>query len=768
MTPKNKLFIGILAFMLIVNLLVIFNLNYFYIRAILAFIFLITIPGLLIMLCLKIRNINFWEYLVYTVGLSITFIMFAGLAVNWILPFLNITDKPLSLYPILICFDTILLILWLIAHKRNEDNTHILIFPFEEYKLKGKKTFKFIPKFPSLSWIDRIFIIIPFFFPFMAVIGAFLLNNHGTNIVTMIMLGGIATYVFMIVLFRDKLNKNVFPWALWMISISILLASSLRGWSINAMDTNLEYSIFKVAESNGLWTTQGIPSTFNYMLSTAILPSIMNIFCKINAYYIYKLFFILIFSIIGIIIYQISIKYINSILSFLAVFFFISQPTFVNYWSIPARQQIAFIFFGLMFFVLFSKEINPKTRNLLFVIFGFSMIVSHYSTSYIALAIFLFAYICIFFYKRYENYKIRKEKIKPSKKQEFYLTGVLVLLLLVFGFLWYSQVTPTANGLIDFAHKSISNMGNMFSEDVQSEGNSIIDNLHIAKNINYNQLLKTYLNETHVSNNSEISNGVDPLSLKEVVIKNSPGIPINKNISYAILFRGLITILSKLFFIFGALIFIFKNFREKILFFSIFFIFLMLNILPFLSIDYDLVRTYQQFLIIASFFFIIGIFAIFSKVFKKASLYFLVVFLLLYFFLMPLFAFQIFGGSDLSIDLNYKGNDYSRYYLHQSEISSARWILSERQNYHIYLASSAKSRLFTVSNPKEINNIIIPNILLPIRIKNSYVYTTYSNKVWNIVYQVYQANPLSFNFPSNFFNENKNLIYNNGGSEIFK
>src|SRR3989344_7255904 len=148
---KNKLFISILAFMLLVDLLILFNLNFFYIRAILAFIFIITIPGLLIMLCLKIRNIGFWEYLVYTVGLSIAFIMFAGLHANWTLPALGITDKPLSLTPILIEFNIIFLILGLFAYKLNSD-------------------LKCDLKFPKFSWLDRIFMIIPMFFPLMAVI----------------------------------------------------------------------------------------------------------------------------------------------------------------------------------------------------------------------------------------------------------------------------------------------------------------------------------------------------------------------------------------------------------------------------------------------------------------------------------------------------------------------------------------------------------------------------------------------------------------------
>ena len=118
---RGSLFLGILIFMILINILVAFNINFLHIRQVLGFLFLILIPGLLIMLCFKIRTVKFWEYLVYTVGLSIAFIMFAGLAVNWTLPALGITDKPLSLWPILICFDIFLVALWLTAIYRNKD-----------------------------------------------------------------------------------------------------------------------------------------------------------------------------------------------------------------------------------------------------------------------------------------------------------------------------------------------------------------------------------------------------------------------------------------------------------------------------------------------------------------------------------------------------------------------------------------------------------------------------------------------------------------------
>ena len=257
---KNKLFLSILIFTALIDILVAFNLNQFYIRAILSFIFLITVPGLLIMLMMKIREVGFWEYLVYVIGLSVSFIMFAGLAVNWILPWLHITDKPLSTWPILICFNIFLLSFWIIAYLRNKDLKPINL------------------NLPKLDPLNQIMFIIPMCFPVLAILGAFLLNNHGPNYLTMIMLGGIAIYVFCIVLFRKKLNPNIYPWALWMISISLLLSGWLRSWYVSGVDINEEYYIFQLIKENGYWSMSLLSHAYNAMLSVSLLPTILSSF----------------------------------------------------------------------------------------------------------------------------------------------------------------------------------------------------------------------------------------------------------------------------------------------------------------------------------------------------------------------------------------------------------------------------------------------------------------------------------------------------------
>jgi uncharacterized membrane protein len=198
---KNILLFGILFFWLIVNFLVLFNIQYLYFRAIFSLVFLTIIPGLLIMLMIKIKGISFWEYLVYTIGLSTAFLMFGGLFINWILPLVGI-DKPLSLIPLFISLNAFLLVSWIITYTRN-------------------KFFSLEVIIPRLNRLSIVFFIVPIIFPILSVLGAITLNNNGLSYLTLIMLGGIAVYVLSIVSFRNKLKENIYPWAILMISISL-------------------------------------------------------------------------------------------------------------------------------------------------------------------------------------------------------------------------------------------------------------------------------------------------------------------------------------------------------------------------------------------------------------------------------------------------------------------------------------------------------------------------------------------------------------------
>lgn len=759
---RTKIFLAIFLFLVIVNCLVGFDINYFYIRAILGFIFLITIPGLLIMLCFKIRTVKFWEYLVYTVGLSISFIMFAGLAVNWTLPALNITDKPLSLWPILICFDIFLIALGIVAWIRNKD--------FQSFKLTV----------PKLDWLNNIFFIIPMTFPVLAVLGAFLLNNHGSNILTMIMLGGIAVYVLLLTIFRKRMNENIWPWALWMIGLALLLMYSMRSNYLVGSDVQEEFKMFSKTIIDQYWNPNSIRNAYNSMLSITILPSIIYHINKITPFFIFKIFSQILFSFLAVIIFIELNKKVNKIFSFITCIFFISQTQFISY-SGWIRQEIALVFFGLMLLVLFYEEINKNIKKIFFLIFGVSMIVSHYSTSYIALALFTLTYIMTFFYKRYENKRIKKGKLNLKKKTEFCLTGILVLLLLLVGFLWLSQITESSGGLVDFVHNSIINLQNVLSEENRQEGQSLLDQINIFyKTPNPLPLVQQYGDYVSTKYQSDTSLRLYDNTSKSIKLTgfNVPVPIISLNI-----FNKLSSItepikkIIRLFLCFGFFILLFLMYKKKInlessIFTLIFtLIFILIIILPFSSMSYNMGRLYQQSLILISFPTILGMLFI-SNVFTKKNIYIYTAIIVLIYFLLSVGFFYAFTNSqDSPIHLTNFGSPYSVLYVYESEFNAINWldkniILQNR----VYADPMADFRIKSLSG---MNNRVIKDVLPTTIDRNSYIYSSYMNSVLNKGFLPSINNYLKrlniiYEFPTEFLNDNKNKIYNNGGSEIFK
>jgi len=765
----NKLFLGILLFGLITIFLVLFNIQLFYLRAIFSFIFLTAIPGLLIMLMLKIRKIGFWEYSVYAIGLSIVFLMFAGLAVNWILPWLHVTNKPLSLIPLITSFDIILSIFGLIAFRRNK-----------------KISFKI--KFPKFNKVSKVFLITPIIFPILSILGAITLNNSGSNYLTMITLVGIAICVFLIVLFRDKLNEHIYPWIILLISVSLLLMWWLRSWYISGVDTNVEYHIFQLIKEHKYWSMSLFNSAYNACLSVSILPTIYSIFLKINDLYIFKLIIPLLFSMVSVVVYLFLKRYTEDIFAFLAVFFFMSQPDFPSGAGIPIRQEIGLLFFALALLTLFNRIIGKIPKNLLLLAFLFSMIVSHYSTTYIALTLFIFTYlVCFLFRKTEENKyfskiykKLNLKRQREMQKKKYYLNIIIVLSCIIFTFLWYAQLTKISNNFVDFTNKSIQNMKNVFSDDVRQEQTSIFGQFSIFyKQDDPTLLLQNYIKEVTYEYKNIPSISLYPQNILNgysVKVIFTDLLPLKTNtilISTVYLYEELILKLVKLLIIMGLLYIIFLKLKKQeidieyvsLTIFSLLGL-LAVMIFPFASITYDITRTYQQMLVLLALPAILGSLILLKFINKNILLIFISIVFLSYFLLLSGFITQIIEGTSDSMQLTNNGENYEELYTHESEIKSANWLFSNEDKKDLTYADERGSYKLWLAN--NANNRVIGNIFPSTLDTNAYVYLSYSNIVGKKAYIDTRGQLISYVFPSRFLNINKNLIYNNGTSGIYK
>ena len=752
---KNKILSGIIIFALITNLLVLFDIQYFYLRAIFSFIFLIIIPGLFIMLMLEIREIGFWEYLVYTIGLSIAFLMFGGLFINWILPLVGI-DKPLSLVPLLVSFNIFLLIFWIIVFKRNKEITLKI-------------------KLPKLNWLNKIFFTTPVIFPILSILGVITLNNDGPNYLTMIMLGGIAIYVFFIVLFRKKLNENIYPWAILTLSISLLLMYSLRSWHILGWDINREYLVFTLTNSAKYWSPYVLNRVYNSCISITILPTIFASFSKINNEYIYKLFFPILFSIVPLMIYLSTKKFLSEGYAFFTSFFFISQYWFIAQMPALARQEMAFIFLALILLLIFNHELSEPIKDFLYIIIGISIIISHYSTTYVWLATILIFYILG-----------RLLKIKFLRYLKLLFSFKYILLMLLVTFLWQFQLNiPTIN-FRDLLATTIYDISNIFSKDSITSGfdrltfkNLNINNDQNVSN-NYLSMTREYKNKSLILYPESTYGDYDPRAVFSEKLQSQIPTEISTNIFN--LLKPIKLILIIILPIIGIFHLFKKHFYKKnknrdisnlknsignyiLISISTLPLIVLFLFLPFAQTQYGLIRIYMQGLLSFSFLTVLGgCYLLYELRLNKINYFILGLILIFYFLSSTGLVSQIIGGDPL-LTLDNFGEEYDMFYTTQLDIKSAEWLADKREgNSMIYADEVAGLRLTSFAYIFDYTFDILPSTIDT----RSYVYLSQTNVEKGKVYKRYGIDFLAYNTPIEFLNSNKNLIYNNGGSEVFK
>ena len=112
---NNKTLSFSLLSLILANVLIILDVPF--LREVISIIVFLAVPGILILSCLKFPHKNKWEYLVYSIGLSVSFLMITGLLASIILPVIGIS-RPLELTTLLVLLNLILLILWILAYKK--------------------------------------------------------------------------------------------------------------------------------------------------------------------------------------------------------------------------------------------------------------------------------------------------------------------------------------------------------------------------------------------------------------------------------------------------------------------------------------------------------------------------------------------------------------------------------------------------------------------------------------------------------------------------
>ena len=356
---KNNFYI-ILCLLLISDIAVLLDLPI--IRQFIVFFLITVLPGFLILKLLKLPQINRLEILLLSIGLSIFILMFVGAYINMLSLSIGISN-PLSLYPLLSTINISILILSSLCYKFNT-----LSFQISCNKSRIQK------------------IVAPFLFllqiPLIGILGALVVQYYTNSIFSLLFIFYIVMTVFFVT-YNKFIPSNLYPLSIFMISFALILNRTLTSPYLFGSDIHYEYYFARLA-ANSFWDSS-LNSNVNAMLSVTILPNVYSTLLNMSLIYIYKIIYSFIFSFVPLGLYHIYNLQVGNRDAFLSVFFAMSFYSF--FWDMPwlPRQQIAELYVVLLMMILIKKNSSRVKKNILYIIFMSSLIVSHYGTTYLFL-----------------------------------------------------------------------------------------------------------------------------------------------------------------------------------------------------------------------------------------------------------------------------------------------------------------------------------------------------------------------------------------------
>ena len=430
---KSRDFLVIILFLqLIVYATTFFNV--LVARQVIGFIYFTFVPGFVIIKLLKLDELDGLETILFSVGLSVAFLMFAGLFINEFC-FLFGVSKPLSLVPLMIILNSFILVGGVLVYLRSGCVKHF-------------KTSTF-----GLSPSALLFMVLPV----LTVLGAMWVNVYENNSILLFLIIAIAFLFIIGVISKKFLPPKIYPLAVFIIAISLLYHSSLISNSLIHFGSDMpgEVFAFKIVENNAHWSSVNpypgdlsVGRTYG-MLSVTILPSIYTKLLNLDIIWVFKTLYPLIFSLVPLGLYKIWSKIINAKYAFVSAFLFMAYNVFYTEILGLNKQMIGELFFVLLLLVILNKKIRPINKTLCFLIFGFALIVSHYALAEIFLFLISFVLISLIIMK------------KPSRN--ITLTMVLCFFAIMFSWYLYTSSSAVFDAFSNFGEHVYSQLGEFFN-----------------------------------------------------------------------------------------------------------------------------------------------------------------------------------------------------------------------------------------------------------------------------------------------------------------
>lgn len=706
------------------------------------------LPGAALLRAMRISIEDRTLSLLYSFGLSLLTIMLSGLAANQLLPAAGV-GRPLDFWGAFGAWNCAALAIIIIGRFTNRQTLHLPI-------LSRSHPSAYIAFFLSAP------------LPFLAVLGAFQLNNGGGPVLASITLGYGAILIAGLFILRRYLSDAMLAWCMFILGLSVLLMTSLRGWDIVGHDIAREFRVYSLTNLYGRWDISLFRDPYNACLSITILPQMLGNILHVSGITVFKLLLQIIFAACPAVLFVLLRRYVSPLGALTGCLLFVCYPTFITDSAMLTRQGIAYFFFALAIVVL-SNKTQHRRYKLLFVLCSLGAVLSHYSTAYMFVGLFALAVIikmAVTWHTGYRPWPFH------SRWQPTVLSPLFAGLLLLMTFGWYARITETSGGLSKTVASSITSIPRLFSDDNKSTDVSAA--LLFSHKKTQLDLYNSYLLKTEQAR----AGGV--VDLPVLTSDTMPLTPLGKKAYTAGIHPSIITTIRQNFAkvlqimaVAGVALVAILLFRKHPARLSADFVYLniaslallsLMVLLPVLSVNYGILRAFQQALI----FLVIPITMLLAWLSRPllswirtgaaaASA------VLLFLLFTGLFA-QMLGGNSPSFSLNNSGLYYGLYYTPQADRTSFDWIKS-----HVSAKSDVRAANFNRALMRDPNYPFSQNGILPSQVKpNSLVYLDPLQVERQRLYTYYDSSPLLMTFPVEYYDLAKDRIYSTSSTRVYR
>ncbi|MEM2145593.1 MAG: DUF2206 domain-containing protein [Candidatus Jordarchaeaceae archaeon] len=406
------IFVFQIVFLIIMSISL-FGLELPFIRQIVVFTYLTFLPGFLFLRIIKVKGTGTIEIILFSVGLSLSFLMIIGLLVNVTYPILGF-HQPLSIMPLTVTIIIVTGILYIL-------NCFMSMESFD----KGNSVSLKLKPVPLMTLL---------LLPFLSVLGACILTYYHSSFLLAILIIIISLVTFLATL-DIGVPKRYYILLVYSIGVALLFHKTLISEGLVGVDVRGEYSLAYSVASNGYWDhTSHSFSINNSLLSISILPVIYSILMNISLIWMFKLIYPIFFSLVPVGLYYVFREQSDEKTAFLSAFFFMSLHTFFMVMPSTTKQMIAEVFLSLIILLMVNKRISSLKKRALSIVFAFSMIVSHYGISYLFMLTLIPVLLLL------KMLKSIKENYENLKHHDI-MTKTFVGLFFVMSIAWYIYVS---------------------------------------------------------------------------------------------------------------------------------------------------------------------------------------------------------------------------------------------------------------------------------------------------------------------------------------